>query len=104
MSSTEIKNGINTLTHEFDHVCRKLQATMIRHAAVGIGSCKIIKNINKFPYQETNSHKNEPQYDKSNQMTHAPSKDSDQPGHSPSLIRVFVVRMHWVLSYPLGAQ
>ena len=36
----------------------------------------------------------------------APSKDSDQPGHSPSLIRVFTVRMKkaWVLSYPLSAQ
>ena len=33
------------------------------------------------------------------------SKDSDQPGHPPSLIRVFAVRMkkHWVLSYPLSA-
>ena len=36
----------------------------------------------------------------------APSEDSDQPGHPPSLIRVFVVRMKkpWVLSYPLSAQ
>ena len=36
----------------------------------------------------------------------APSEDSDQPGHSPSLIRVFTVRMStpWVLSYPLSAQ
>ena len=36
----------------------------------------------------------------------APSKDSDQPGHLPSLIRVFAVRMKkaWVLSYPLSAQ
>ena len=36
----------------------------------------------------------------------APSADSDQPGHSPSLIRVFAVRMKkaWVLSYPLSAQ
>ena len=36
----------------------------------------------------------------------APSKDSDQPGHPPSLIRVFAVRMNhaWVLSYPLSAQ
>ena len=36
----------------------------------------------------------------------APSKDSDQPGHPPSLIRVFAVRMkkHWTLSYPLSAQ
>ena len=36
----------------------------------------------------------------------APSEDSDQPGHPPSLIRVFVVRMKkpWVLSYPVSAQ
>ena len=36
----------------------------------------------------------------------APSKDSDQPGHLPSLIRVFAVRMKkaWALSYPLSAQ
>ena len=43
---------------------------------------------------------------KINKMACAPSKDSDQPGHSPSLIRVFAVRMKkaWVLSYPLSAQ
>ena len=36
-------------------------------------------------------------------MTSVPSEDSDQPGHLPSLIRVFAVRMKkdWVLSYPL---
>ena len=36
----------------------------------------------------------------------APSEDSDQPGHPPSLIRVFAVRMKkaWVLSFPLSAQ
>ena len=36
----------------------------------------------------------------------APSEDSDQPGHPPSLIRVFAVRMKkpLVLSYPLSAQ
>ena len=36
----------------------------------------------------------------------APSEDSDQPGHPPSLIRVFAVRMEkaWVLSYTLSAQ
>ena len=35
-----------------------------------------------------------------------PSEDSDQPGHPPSLIRVYAVRMKkpWVLSYPLSAQ
>ena len=36
----------------------------------------------------------------------APSEDSDQPGHPPSLIRGFAVRTKkaWVLSYPLSAQ
>ena len=36
----------------------------------------------------------------------APSEDSDQPGHPPSLIRVFAVRMKkaWVLSYQLSIQ
>ena len=38
-------------------------------------------------------------------MTVRPTK-SDQPGHPPSLIRVFAVRMKkpWVLSYPLSVQ
>ena len=48
----------------------------------------------------------EPPYDKTNKMACAPSEDSVQPGHPPSLIRVFAVRMKkaWVLSYPLSAQ
>ena len=33
-----------------------------------------------------------PPHDKTNRMTCAPSEDSDQPGHPPSLIRVFAVR------------
>ena len=39
-------------------------------------------------------------------MNCAPSKDSDQPGHSPSLIRIFAVRMKkpYVLNYPLSAK
>ena len=32
---------------------------------------------------------NEPQHDKPNKMICVPSEDSDQPGHQPSLIRVF---------------
>ena len=45
-------------------------------------------------------------HDKTNKITCAPSEDSDQPGHPPSLIRVFAIRMKkpWVLSYPLSAQ
>ena len=33
----------------------------------------------------------EPPHDKTNKMICAPSEDSDQPGHPPSLIRVFAV-------------
>ena len=48
----------------------------------------------------------EPADDQTNKMNCAPSEDSDQPGHPPSLIRVFAVRMKkpWVLSYQLSAQ
>ena len=48
----------------------------------------------------------EPPHDKTNGIACAPSEDSDQPGHPPSLIRVFAVHMKkaWVLSYPLSAQ
>ena len=47
-----------------------------------------------------------PAHDKTYKIACAPSEDSDQPGHPPSLIRVFAVRMKkaWVLSYPLSAQ
>ena len=43
-------------------------------------------------------------YNKTNKMPCAPSEDSDQPGHPPSLIRVFAVCMMkaWALSYPLS--
>ena len=34
----------------------------------------------------------EPPHDKTNKMAFVPSEDSDQPGHPPSLIRVFAVR------------
>ena len=48
----------------------------------------------------------EPPHDKTNKMACAPSEDSVQSGHPPSLIRVFAVRMKkaWVISYPLSAQ
>ena len=35
----------------------------------------------------------EPHRDKTNKMACAPSEDSDQPGHPPSLIRLFAVRL-----------
>ena len=45
-------------------------------------------------------------HDKTNNTAWALSKESDQPGHPLSLIRVFAFRMKktWVLSYPLSAQ
>ena len=47
----------------------------------------------------------EPQHDKTNKMACVLSEDSDQPGHPPSLIRVFAVRLKKarLLSYPLSA-
>ena len=49
---------------------------------------------------------NELQHDKTKKNECVPSEDSDQPGHLPSLIRVFAVRMKkaWVLSYLLSTQ
>ena len=35
----------------------------------------------------------EPPHDRTNKMACAPSEDSDQPGHPPSLIRVFTFCM-----------
>ena len=48
---------------------------------------------------------NEQRHDKTNEMSVGPAK-TDQPGHSPSLIRIFAVRMKkaWVLNYLLSAQ
>ena len=48
----------------------------------------------------------EPHRDKTNKMACAPSEDSDQPGHPPSVSRVFPVRLKKarILSYPLRAQ
>ena len=40
-----------------------------------------------------NLRKSELPHDKTNKMASAPSEDSDQPGHLPSLIRVFAGRM-----------
>ena len=40
-------------------------------------------------------------------MAYGSSEDSNQPGHPPSLIRVFFavcIKKAWVLSYPLSAQ
>ena len=48
----------------------------------------------------------EPPPDKTYEMACESSEDSDQPGHPPSLMRVFAVRLKkaWVFSCPLSAQ
>ena len=51
---------------------------------VKIHACKRNERANKAEI--------EPPHDKTNKMTCTPSKDSDQSGHLPSLIRVFAVR------------
>ena len=48
-------------------------------------------NRQGFAGVNRNTKKYEPRHDKTNKMTVCPAK-TDQPGHSPSLIRVFAVR------------
>ena len=61
---------------------------------------------NSLCYHIMSGYWSEPAHDKTNKVACAPSEDSDQPGHPPSLISVFAVRMKkaWVLSYPLSAK
>ena len=54
----------------------------------------IVKNVMKCicaAYVDSRKKHFEP-HGKTNKMTFMPSEDSDQPGHPPSLIRVFVMR------------
>ena len=45
----------------------------------------------------------EPAHDKTNKMTSALSRDSDQPGHPPSLISLHL-KKDWAISYPSSAH
>ena len=64
------------------------------------------KTLDRKGTQTPRMTSSEPPHDKTNKMACAPSEDSDQPGHPPSLISVFAVRMKkaWVSSYQLSAQ
>ena len=53
----------------------------------------IIANFSGEPISRVFTVGHRPTHDKTNKMAYAPSEDSDQPGHPPSLIRVFTVRM-----------
>ena len=63
----------------------------------GNANCKLPFNKHFFKLQSLSVyHKGryliiEPPHDKTNKIAFVPSKDSDQPGHPPSLIRVFAV-------------
>ena len=52
--------------------------------------------------KKTTTKKKQQQKTKKKKMACAPSEDSNQPEHPPSLIRVFAVRMKkvWILSFP----
>ena len=49
--------------------------------------CQLFRSASCCPILSSRSSVlNEPPHDKTNKMAFAPSKDSDQPGHPPSLI------------------
>ena len=63
--------------------------------AKGLGSTQNVKNVMKYvcaAYVDPRKKHFEPLHDKISKMTFVPSEDADQPGHPPSLIRVFAVR------------
>ena len=60
-----------------------------------LGSMRNVKNVMKCiyaAYVDSRKKHFEPPHDKTNKMTFVHSENSDQPGHLPSLIRVFAVR------------
>ena len=58
-------------------------------------------HVNPLIPETRTSKVHEPPHDKTNKMTCVPSEDSDQPGHPPSLIRVFTVRSIGSLKGPM---
>ena len=73
----------------------------IRRLSFFLCTCNILDNsYTNGNLISSSCYIHEPAHDKTNKMACALSEDSDQPGHPPSLIRVFAVRMRkaWVLS------
>ena len=60
----------------------------------------------RWSYRFLSNYRMLPAHDNTNKVAYEPREDSDQPGHPPSLIRVFVVRTKkpWVLSFPISAK
>ena len=57
-----------------------------------LGEFQEIKRLQISIVDASGTKLNQPPHDKTNKMTFAPSEDSDQSGHLPSLIRGFAVR------------
>ena len=53
---------------------------------------QVISNKSALHLSVISGNPEEPPHDKTNNIACAPSEDSDQPGHPPSLIRAFAVR------------
>ena len=56
------------------------------HVPVTVTFVQVINEREKAKAPFLVTSENEPVHDKTNEMTYAPSKDSDQPWHPPSLI------------------
>ena len=70
--------------------CRKIrEMKMVALKVLTNSTCIKIRHVHKLT--KKNRYAFEPQHDKTNKMVCAASEDSDQPGHLPSLIRVFTV-------------
>ena len=99
--------GLNaaSLGNTVNKVCWTYKLLLARCLRIKPHTWNTLK-INPVKIMKIRTPKNEPHRDKTNKMACAPNEDSDQPGHPPSLIRVFAVRMWkaWVLSYPLSTQ
>ena len=83
-----------------------LNGHLVLQVSVGCGQTIELKTMTKIAWPPLETILiNEPHRDKTNKMACAPSKDSDQPRHPPSLIRVFAVSLKKarILSYPLSA-
>ena len=98
---------------EFKNGKKRIHFTKCSKSYIVLTQTFSLQNLNrKLPYSTTNISLRwsvltyAPPHDKTNKVAYAPSEDSAQHGHPPSLIRVFAVHMknHWVISYPLNAQ
>ena len=110
---TILANDLSNISLKMNYIHRKMIALAVDQVQWNV--CKCIMKFKELWKRASNlllsctlvrETTDEPPHDKTNKMTCAPSEDSDQPGHPPSLIRVFAVctKKAGVLSYLLSAQ